>query len=199
MDLQKIEVKFLAVEREPVPHAAFIEIFHGWVQSSDGVLHDVADYSHMHHGPGVILIARDFHVSVDETAGRRGFLFRQRARLEGSNHERVARVFQNSLDLCRRLQAEPAVHGKIEFRVDDFELTLNDRLIAPNVEDSYRTLEAEVPPLLKRFFAAAPFSLQREMDPRKRVRLHIRAASPVDQAALFGHAGGPANGWAASN
>jgi len=56
MELQKLEIKFFAVEREPVPLAAFIDLFHGWIQASDGVYHDVADYSHMHQGPGIVLV-----------------------------------------------------------------------------------------------------------------------------------------------
>ncbi|HEY3154720.1 MAG TPA: hypothetical protein VGK65_23870, partial [Candidatus Binatia bacterium] len=62
MDLQKINVKFFAVEKEPVPLTAFIDIFHSWIQASDGIYHDVADYSHMTNGPGIVLVAHDANV-----------------------------------------------------------------------------------------------------------------------------------------
>ncbi|MBI1996541.1 MAG: hypothetical protein HYU31_20630 [Deltaproteobacteria bacterium] len=194
MELQKIEIKFFAVEREPVPLTAFIDLFHGWIQASDGVYHDVADYSHMHQGPGIVLVAPDFYVSIDETGGRRGFLFSQKARLEGSNQERLARVFQTALENCRRLQAEPALQRKIEFRFDEFEITLNDRLLAPNTDESYLEFKAEIEPFVGRLFGGAPISLQQESDARRRVRLRIQAMAPVDLAALLSHVGSKANG-----
>ncbi len=196
MELQKIEIKFFAVEREPVPLTAFIDLFHGWIQASDGVYHDVADYSHMHQGPGIVLVAPDFFVSVDETGGRRGFLFSQKARLEGSKQERLARVFQSALENCRRLQAEPALQKKLEFRFDEFEITLNDRLLAPNGDESYQALKAEVEPFVSRLFGGAPVSLQQESDARRRVRLRIQAMAPVELAALLSHVESKANGQA---
>jgi len=199
MELQKIEIKFFAVEREPVPLTAFIDLFHGWIQASDGVYHDVADYSHMHQGPGIVLVAPDFYVSVDETGGRRGFLFSQKARLEGTNQERLVRVFRDALENCRRLQAEPALQRKIEFRFDEFEITLNDRLLAPNGEESYQAFKAEIEPFVSRVFGGAPVSLQQESDARRRVRLGIQAMAPVETAALLSHVGAQPNGQARIN
>ena len=199
MDLQKIEIKFFAVQPEPVPLTAFIDVFHGWIQASDGVYHDVADYSHMHQGPGIVLVAPDFYVSVDETDGRWGFRFSQKAPLEGSNQERLTRVFQGALEHCQRLQAEPALQGNIEFRFDEFEITLTDRLLAPNGDESYGALKAEIEPFVNRIFGGAPVSLQQESDARRRVRLRIQAMAPVDPAALLSHVGAPADGPARIN
>lgn len=199
MELQKIEIRFFAVERKRVPLTAFIDVFHGWIQAGDGVYHDVADYSHMHQGPGIVLVAPDFNVSVDETGGRRCFLFSQKTLLEGSNQERLTRVFQNALEHCQRLQAEPALQGKIGFRFDEFEITLNDRLLAPNGDESYGALKAEVEPFVSRMFGGAPVSLQQESDARRRVRLRIQAMAPVDPAALLSHVGAPADGLARIN
>jgi len=179
MELQKIEIKFFAVERQPVPLTGFIDVFHGWIQASDGVYHDVADYSHMHQGPGIVLVAPDFHVSVDETGGRRGLLFQQKTSLEGTNQERLARVFQSALENCRRLQAEPALQGKLEFRFDEFEITLNDRLLAPNGDETYGVLKAEIEPFVSRLFGGAEIALEQEGDLRKRVCLRIKVKAPV--------------------
>ena len=80
MELQKLNVKFFAELPNTVPLADFIEIFHGWIQATDGIYHDVADYSHMQAGPGIVLVANDANVSVDETENRRGLLFSFSAR-----------------------------------------------------------------------------------------------------------------------
>jgi hypothetical protein len=187
MELQRIEFKFFAVEHEAVALAAFIDLFHGWIQAGDGVYHDVADYSHMHQGPGVVLVAHDANLSIDETGGRRGLLFRQKARLEGTSQQRLARVFHAALENCRRLQAEPALQGKLEFRFDEFEITINDRLLAPNTEEGYRALEADIEPFVGRLFGAVPVSRQRASDARRRVCLRIRPTVSVDVAALSRH------------
>ena len=57
MELQKLNVKIFVEGPNAVPLTDFIEIFHGWIQATDGVYHDVADYSHMQAGPGVVLVA----------------------------------------------------------------------------------------------------------------------------------------------
>jgi hypothetical protein len=43
MELQKINVKFFVAEPDKVPLTDFIDVFHGWIQATDGVYHDVAD------------------------------------------------------------------------------------------------------------------------------------------------------------
>ena len=63
MELQKLAVKILVVEPNVIPLTDFIDVFHGWIQATDGAYHDVADYSHMHAGPGIVLIANDANVS----------------------------------------------------------------------------------------------------------------------------------------
>jgi hypothetical protein len=103
-------------------------------------------------------------------------------------------VYQSALEYCRRLQAEPALRRKIEFRFDEFEITLNDRLLAPNGDESYQAFKAEIEPFVSRLFGGAPVSLQQESDARRRVRMRIQAMAPVDIAALLSHVGAKANG-----
>ena len=91
MDLQKLNVKFFVEPGSTVPLTDFIDIFHGWIQATDGVYHDVADYSHMQAGPGIVLVANDANVGIDESGGRRGLLFDQKTVLAGSNQESCAR------------------------------------------------------------------------------------------------------------
>src|SRR5262245_769608 len=87
MELQKLTVKFFVERPSTVPLTDFIEIFHGWIQATDGVYHDVADYSHMQAGPGIVLVAADANLSIDETGGRRGLLYSQKARSEEHTSE----------------------------------------------------------------------------------------------------------------
>ena len=67
MELQKLSVKWFVEQPNTVPLTDFIDIFHSWIQATDGVYHDVADYSHMHVGPGIVLVANEANVSIDES------------------------------------------------------------------------------------------------------------------------------------
>src|SRR5438034_3011310 len=111
MELQKINVKFFATDPNNPPLTDFIDLFHGWIQATDGLYHDVADYSHMQAGPGIVLVAQDAHVSIDETGGRRGLLFKQKTRLDGSNVEKLRHVFRSASENCRKIEEESAVAG----------------------------------------------------------------------------------------
>src|SRR5687767_15856040 len=104
MELQKISVKVFTAEPHNVPLTDFIDIFHSWIQATDGVYHDVADYSHMQAGPGIVLVAHDAHISIDESGDRRGLLFSQKAPLAGSNQERLRAVLRAALENCRKLE-----------------------------------------------------------------------------------------------
>ena len=109
MELQKLNVKFFVEPPNTVRLADFIEIFHGWIQATDGIYHDVADYSHMQAGPGIVLVANEAHVSIDETENRRGLLFSQKSRLDGSNREKLRAIFRSALENCCKLEEEPAL------------------------------------------------------------------------------------------
>jgi hypothetical protein len=185
MELQKINVKFFAEEKAPVPLTAFIDIFHGWIQATDGVYHDVADYSHMQAGPGIVLVAYEANVSVDETGGRRGLLYSQKAALAGSNPEKLRRVMRAALENCRRLEEEAALEGKLKFRAHEAEISINDRLVAPNSEETYSAVQSDVEKLLGQLYGGSASSLERENDPRKRLSLRIKATAPFEIATLL--------------
>ncbi|HLN88232.1 MAG TPA: hypothetical protein VK200_17260, partial [Candidatus Limnocylindrales bacterium] len=84
MELQKLNLKLFVEQPNSIPLTDFIEIFHSWIQATDGVYHDVADYSHMQAGPGIVLVAKDANVSIDESGGRRGLLYSQKTNLVGT-------------------------------------------------------------------------------------------------------------------
>ena len=128
MELQKLNVKFFVEQPNSIPLADFIEIFHGWIQATDGTYHDVADYSHMQAGPGIVLVAHDANVSIDEAGGRRGLLYSQKALMVGSNRDMLRHAFSAALENCRKLEEEPALRGKLRFSANEAVISLNDRL-----------------------------------------------------------------------
>lgn len=189
MDLQKINVKFFAVENEPIPLAAFIDVFHGWIQATDGIYHDVADYSHIRSGPGIILVTHEANVSIDETRGRRGLLYSQKAYLEGSNQQKLRHVIGAGLEYCRRLEEEPMFKGNLTFRRDEIEIAINDRLSAPNTDESFWEIKTVVGEVLSNVCGARLLSLAGDDDPRSRLTVRAKVDEPFEISMLRGNLG----------
>lgn len=180
MELQKLGVKFFVEPPNAVPLTDFIEIFHGWIQATDGIYHDVADYSHMQSGPGVILVANDANLHIDETGGRRGLLYSRKAPLSGTNQEKLRMVFRLALENCRKLEEEPALRGKLRFTANETAISLNDRLLGSNTEECFQELKREVGPFVKQLFGDAEVSFERDEDPRQRLNVHLKTSAAVD-------------------
>jgi len=180
MELQKLGVKFFVEQPNAVPLTDFIEIFHGWIQATDGIYHDVADYSHMQSGPGVILVANDANLHIDETGGRRGLLYSRKAPLSGTNQEKLRTVFRLALENCRKLEEEPALRGKLRFTTNEAAILLNDRLLGSNTEESFQELKREVGPFAKQLFGDAEVRFERDEDPRQRLNVHLKTSAAVD-------------------
>lgn len=185
MELQKISVKVFAAEPHDVPLTDFIDIFHSWIQATDGVYHDVADYSHMHAGPGIVLVAENANLSIDETENRRGLLFNQKTRLAGSNQEKLRTVLLSALENCRRLEKEPALHGKLRFLPNQILIVVNDRLIAANTEECFEEIKSEIESVARVLFGEAGVALERDRDARKRFNVRINSSRPVDLESLL--------------
>jgi len=89
--IQKIDVKVFATKGEDIDPYEFVPVLQRWIQEHTipGTLIDVADYSHMHEGPGIILVGHQYNVSVDYTSGKMGLLFRYKRPAENTFAERV--------------------------------------------------------------------------------------------------------------
>ena len=178
MELQKINVKVFTTEPNNVPLTDFIDVFHGWIQATDGVYLDVADYSHMQAGPGIVLVADDANVSIDETGNRRGLLYSQKGKLSGSNLEKLSTVLRSALENCQRLEQEPALRGKLRFAGNEVEIVVNDRLVAPNIGEAFEEIRPEIDFLARRLYTSTNFTLLRNQeDPRQ--RLNVTLSTPL--------------------
>ncbi len=189
MELQKIAVKVFTEIGNEIPLTDFIDIFHGWIQASDGVYHDVADYSHMQAGSGIVLVANDAHVSIDETGNRRGLLYNQKAHLNGSNREKIHQVFRSAFENCLRLEQEPSLQGKLQFLKHELAFFINDRLVAPNTEETLEALRPDLEGVVRNLVSDARFTLEHVPDRRQRFSVIIRAANPFHSDKLIANAG----------
>src|SRR6266852_727852 len=143
--LQHVNVKLMlqntgAVDREPL-----IPVFHAWIQeqSPGELLLDVADYRHVPAGPGVVLIGYEGDYSVDNTGNRLGVRYNRKAALDGSNEDRLKQAARAALTACKRLEEDARLGGTLRFGGREIEIFINDRLLAPNSDDTRETADPE--------------------------------------------------------
>ena len=189
MELDKINVKFFAKDTNGVPLTAFINIFHSWIQASDGDYYDLADYTHMNAGPGILLIAHEANISMNNTGNRLGLLYNRKQPLQGSNIEKLRSIFKSALENCRRIEEEPSLKGRLKFRGDEALLLVNDRLLAPNTEKTFRALRPDLEDLARTLYGGTDFKLQRNTDPKQRFTVRIETPSAFKVESLLKNLG----------
>jgi hypothetical protein len=185
VDLQKINIKFFVAEPNRVSLDSFVDVFHSWIQASDGEYYDIADYGHVPAGPGIVLVADKANISIDNNENRIGLLYNGKRPLDGSNREKLAASVRSALTYCRRLEDEPSLEGRVRFRGEEAVVIINDRLIAPNTDETFSALRADIEALATRLFGQSEFTLERESDPRRRFGVRIRAATPLTTKTLL--------------
>ncbi len=148
--LHQIDIKIFASQGDDIPPLDFVLVLQRWIQEHtiDGVLIDVADYSHMHHGAGVILVAHEMNISIDYNGGRMGLLYHQKEPREGAFADRLRAVLNDALTACKLLEAEPEFQGRLKVNPGDLLFIANDRLNAPNDEPTATALRKEVSEVL---------------------------------------------------
>ena len=145
--MQHFRVKFFARPTPPdFDLGRAIPVFHRWIQTNalPETLIDVADYQHVPAGPGVLLVSHDAYYGLDQSKHRLGLLYTRRTAMEGSIADRVRDAIASAKRACDLLEKEPEFAGKLSFDRLSFEISVNDRLMAPNTEAGYLALEPEL-------------------------------------------------------
>src|SRR5580658_7505760 len=117
MNLQHVNVKLLLQNAKEAKLEPLIPVFHSWIENQNGheLLIDVADYSHVPAGPGVVLIGHEGNYSVDNTDDRLGVRYNRKAAVDGGNQDCLVQAARAALSACARLEAEPRLDGKFQF------------------------------------------------------------------------------------
>lgn len=176
--IQHVRVKIFARQPAAIDLGEAIPIFHRWIQEKlcPELLIDVADYRHVPAGPGVMLIGHQGNYSLDQTKNRLGLLY-SRKQAGGEAQENLKQAFEAAVAAGRRLEEEPAFAGKLRFDYGDCEFSINDRLLAPNREESYRALEPEFERFFNALWGPGRYSTERAADPRELFRIAVRSSS----------------------
>lgn len=160
--MDHVNVKIFA--EGPVDFHAVVGAFHQWIKDSacPEMLIDVAEYTHVPAGPGVLLIGHEANYSMDNRENKPGLLYNRKAPLEGSFQDKLAQAHQSALAACDRLG--------MKFDRTHLEVFINDRLLAPNTDETWQTLKPE----LEKYFPGA--AIERLGEPRDLFRVSVRTA-----------------------
>ena len=181
MNLNKIGVKFFVDGGDAVALAEYIPIFHRWIQnhSVDGVLIDVADYSHVHAGPGVLLIAHEGNYGMEERGERQALVYYNKHTRYRDLADGLASVCETALNACLKLEREPELEGRIAFGANELQIVASDRLSAPNTQETFTVFEPLVARFLDHVYAGVNYSVAREPDLRERFSVTAKASEPA--------------------
>lgn len=158
MDAQRISVKFAFIPPADVPHASFILFFHRVIQDKllPETLIDVADYSHVHNGPSVMLIGHEAHYSIDSTNGQIGLKCAVKRGLTGSLDERIGRTFDKTLRLVDHLQKHEVLAGSVRVNTKSAWFSIEDRLVAPNTDLTFSQVAPVLASVATRYWGSQP-------------------------------------------
>ena len=191
MKSEKLQIKFFAR-----PNAAFdletvVPVFHRFIREHafDELMIDVADYKHVHHGPGIALVGDANDYFLDEGEGRPGLLFSRKR--HGSGPEgRLREGFARALKACTLLEAAPELGGKLTFATNEILIRLPDRLRAPNDDATFAEVSSEVSVLLDKLYGAGAFTIERGAPAPEALALRVKAKASPTLVALLATLGG---------
>jgi hypothetical protein len=163
--MDHFRVKLFAVTSPGFALSNAIPVFHRWIQNKvlSELLIDVADYRHVPDGPGVLLVAHEAHYSLDANGT---LLYGRRTTLSGTPASKISQAWESAMAAASILESEQEFTGKILFDRRRFEISVNDRLLAPNTPESRAALEPELRRVLDQAWGSGAYQLYPVGEPR---------------------------------
>ncbi len=173
---QRIGVKVFVEDQETFDRARMIDVFHHWIQEDrvPGTLIDVHDYTHVPEGPGVVLIAHEWHLRTDEAGGRIGLEYELKRGGSGSLAERVLEAISSVLEAGAALEQDTAEDNPVRFATREMIFRLTDRLAVPATESAFDEVTKELESVLTEFYGEVPIQFERVGHARGPLTIHMR-------------------------
>jgi hypothetical protein len=189
--VQQLSIKVAAQEgARGFDPETLIAIFHRWISERrlpHWLLIDVADYRHVHEGPGVMIIAHQCHFGLDRGGGRLGLLFSRKRDEPGQAEEKLREALRDAFTVCCHLEAEQV---PLRFRSGDLEIRVMSRLWAPQGSASFLALKPAVEAVAAELYSGG-VELRHLDDPAAPLGVHLTASGPAPALTdLVGRLGG---------
>jgi hypothetical protein len=135
----------------------------------------VVDYHHVKNGPVTLLVAHEYDISIDDADGRRGLFFSRKQPTEGNFGARLSAAIQQTCEICQRIEADGHLGNQVTFGGNEIRLVLNDRLLAPNTDDTLQAIQADLDAVLGALYGDAKVSVSRRNEVKARFILDVKA------------------------
>ena len=175
---QRVRVKVFVEDQEAFDRARMIDVFHRWIQEDrlPGTLIDVHDYTHVPEGPGVLLIAHEWHLRTDEAGGRIGLEYELKRDGSGTLAERLREAIVSVLEAAAALEQDTAGENPVRFATREMAFRFTDRLAVPPTEAAFDEVTGELHNVLADFYGGVPIEFERVGHARGPLTLHMRVA-----------------------
>jgi hypothetical protein len=175
---QRLGVKVFIEDQDAFDQARMIEVFHRWIQENriPGTLIDVHDYTHVPDGPGVLLVAHEWHLRTDEAGGRIGLEFELKRQGSGTLVERLQEAIVSVLEAAAALEQDTASDNPVRFATREFVFRFTDRLAVPSTEAAFEEITPELENVLAGLYGEVPIQFERVGHERGPLTLHVRVA-----------------------
>jgi hypothetical protein len=183
MNIQHVNIKFYLENSEKVNLADYAAVFNTWIQKQrlEELLIDVADYLHVHNGPGIMLIGHEADYSLDNRAGRLGLLYNRKEQIEGSTQEKLAQAVRAALTAAQILEKE----NGLKFNGSEVQVIVNDRLLVPNTAETFIVLEGDLKAFFGKLYDGAEYSVSHHSDSRERFTVNVKTEYSFDVDTLL--------------
>ncbi len=173
---QRVGVKVFIEDQERFDRARMINVFHRWIQEDrvPGTLIDVHDYTHVRGGPGVLLVAHEWHLRTDEADGRIGFEFELKREGSGTLVERVREAIVSVLEAGAALEQDTAGDNPVRFGAREMAFRFTDRLAVPATDAAFDEVTSELESVLAEFYGEVPIEFERVGHERGPLTIHMR-------------------------
>ncbi len=189
MELNKISIKIFSDDPKLNTPRSFTPLFHRWIQQqgvADHLLVDVADYSHVHHGPGILLMAHEGHYSLDQSSGKPGLLYARNQPLSGTLAERLKTVWHYTILAAQQFERDT----QVTFDYWHYRIIANDRLAAPNSNQTFQAFSEAIAELATGWNLRDWGIIQNTSAPKGRLEIDWTLRNSVDPKAIFSESEG---------
>ena len=173
---QRVGVKVFVEDQEAFDRARMIDVFHRWIQEDrlTGTLVDVHDYTHVPEGPGVLLIAHEWHLRTDEAGGRIGLEYELKREGSGTLAERLREGIVSVLEAAAALEQDTAGENPVRFATREMAFRFTDRLAVQPTEAAFDEVTGELDDVLAGLYGGVPIEFERVGHARGPLTLHMR-------------------------
>lgn len=173
MDLQRIQIKAFVQGRTELDIDALTKQWHLWIRDAlipSEQLIDVADYSHVHEGPALLLVAHGANYSLDREHGKSGLLYARKRGLSGS----LAQRFETCAERLREAVDLTETDGAgLKFSRTQFEIRIQDRLLVPNTDEGLSLIQTAAVTALEKTFGTRVTATRVSTDSREPLTLSL--------------------------